>query len=48
MGVGVATVRTHVQSVLSKLGVASRLEAVTLAIAHGLHEPPQRRLASQY
>ena len=48
MGVGVATVRTHVQSVLSKLGVASRLEAVTLAIAHGLQEPPQRRLAGQH
>lgn len=45
MGVGVATVRTHVQSVLNKLGAGSRLEAVTLAIAHGLHEPPQRRSA---
>ena len=46
MGVGAATIRTHVQAVLSKLGVSSRLEAVTLAIAHGLHEPPQRRLPS--
>jgi two-component system nitrate/nitrite response regulator NarL len=41
MGVGVATVRSHVQAMLSKLGVRSRLEAVTLAVAHGLHEPPQ-------
>lgn len=45
MGVGVATVRSHVQAVLSKLGVRSRLEAVILAVAHGLHEPPQRQLA---
>jgi two-component system nitrate/nitrite response regulator NarL len=44
MGVGVATVRSHVQAMLSKLGVRSRLEAVTLAVAHGLHEPPQARL----
>ena len=44
MGVQPATIRTHVQAVLSKLGVNSRLEAVTLAVAHGLHEPPQRRL----
>jgi two-component system, NarL family, nitrate/nitrite response regulator NarL len=43
MGVGVATVRSHVQAMLSKLGVRSRLEAVTLAVAHGLHEPPQAR-----
>ncbi|MCW2699436.1 MAG: two component transcriptional regulator, LuxR family [Blastococcus sp.] len=47
MGVGIATVRTHVQAVLSKLGVGTRLEAVTLAIAHGLHEPPQRRAVPQ-
>jgi two-component system nitrate/nitrite response regulator NarL len=45
MGVGTATIRTHVQAVLSKLGVNSRLEAVTLAVAHGLHEPPERRLS---
>jgi two-component system nitrate/nitrite response regulator NarL len=44
MGVGVATVRSHVQGMLSKLGVRSRLEAVTLAVAHGLHEPPQARV----
>jgi two-component system nitrate/nitrite response regulator NarL len=45
MGVGVATVRTHIQSVMSKLGVRSRLEAVLLAVAHGLVEPPARRLS---
>jgi len=47
MGIGAATVRTHVQAVLSKLGVASRLEAVTLAVAHGLHDPPERRVTSR-
>ena len=47
MGVGVATVRTHVQAVLTKLGVRSRLEAVTLAVAHGLHEPPLRRVPTR-
>jgi two-component system nitrate/nitrite response regulator NarL len=35
-GVSVATVRTHVRSVLTKLGVHSRLEAVSLATRHGL------------
>ena len=47
MGVGVAPVRTHVQAVLNKLGVRSRLEAVTVAVAHGLHEPPLRRLPTR-
>jgi len=47
MGVGVATIRTHVQSVLSKLGVRSRLEAVSVAVAHGLYDPPQRRVPVQ-
>jgi two-component system, NarL family, nitrate/nitrite response regulator NarL len=32
LGVSQATVRTHVQSVLSKLGVHSRLEAASLAV----------------
>lgn len=35
-GVSNATVRTHIQSVLSKLGVHSRLEAVAFAISHSL------------
>lgn len=34
-----ATVRTHVQSILGKLGVHSRVEAVALAIADGLVTP---------
>ena len=40
MGIGPATVRTHVQAVLTKLGVGSRLEAVVHAVAHGLVEGP--------
>ncbi|MGY1608875.1 MULTISPECIES: response regulator transcription factor [unclassified Geodermatophilus] len=44
MGVGVATVRSHVQAVLNKLGVRSRLEAVLLAVSHGLLELPRTRL----
>ena len=36
MGVTWATVRSHVQSVLNKLGVHSRLEAATVAVRDGL------------
>lgn len=36
LGVSPATVRSHVQAVLTKLGVRTRLEAATLAIRHGL------------
>ena len=32
------TARTHIQNVLSKLGVHSRLEAVSVAVEHGLVE----------
>jgi two-component system, NarL family, nitrate/nitrite response regulator NarL len=36
LGVSAATVRTHVQSLLIKLGVHSRLEAAAFAVQHGL------------
>ena len=36
LGVSATTVRTHVQSLLTKLGVHSRLEAASLAVRHGL------------
>lgn len=36
--VGVGTVRNHVVSVLSKLGVHSRLQALVFAVRHGLVE----------
>jgi two-component system, NarL family, response regulator LiaR len=35
-----STVKTHVSNVLSKLGVANRVEAVTLALKHHLADPP--------
>jgi two-component system nitrate/nitrite response regulator NarL len=48
LGVSPATVRTHVQSLLIKLGVHSRLEAASFAVRYGLLEggsesPPLRR-----
>jgi PAS domain S-box-containing protein len=36
MGVSPATIRNHVQNLLGKLGVHSRLQAVAYATAHGL------------
>lgn len=43
LGVSPTTVRTHVQSILTKLGVHSRLEAASFALRHSLldrvHEP---------
>lgn len=40
LGISPNTVRTHLQRVLGKLGVHSRLEAVSLAIRMGLIRPP--------
>ena len=36
LGVSAATVRTHVQGLLTKLGAHSRLEAAAFAVRHGL------------
>ncbi len=36
LGISANTVRTHVQSILTKLQVHSRLEAATFAVRHGL------------
>jgi two-component system, NarL family, nitrate/nitrite response regulator NarL len=36
LGVSITTVRSHVQSVLTKLGVHSRLEAASYAVRHSL------------
>jgi two-component system, NarL family, nitrate/nitrite response regulator NarL len=36
MGVQVSTARTHVDAVLTKLGVHTRLEAVALAVREGI------------
>lgn len=42
LNVSVTTVRTHVQSMLAKLGVNSRLQAVALATRTGLLDQPLR------
>lgn len=39
MGIAEATARCHIQSVLSKLGAHSRLEAATAAVRYGLVDP---------
>jgi NarL family two-component system response regulator LiaR len=35
-----STIKSHVSNILSKLGVASRTEAVSLALRHGIVPPP--------
>jgi DNA-binding CsgD family transcriptional regulator len=39
LGISVATVRNHVQAVIQKLGVHSKLEAVALVLKNGPREP---------
>ena len=34
--IGSSTVKSHVSSILSKLGVSSRTQAVSLALKHGI------------
>jgi two-component system, NarL family, nitrate/nitrite response regulator NarL len=44
LAVSVTTVRTHVQAVMTKLGVHTRLEAAAYAVRHGLVPPtPEAR-----
>jgi DNA-binding NarL/FixJ family response regulator len=42
MGVAYSTARTHIQNVLTKLGVHSKLAAVTYAVRNGLVAPLPR------
>lgn len=42
MGVAYSTARTHIQNVLTKLGVHSKLAAVTYAVRNGLVAPAPR------
>jgi DNA-binding NarL/FixJ family response regulator len=39
LGVTYLTVRTHVRSILQKLGVSTRLQAAMFGVRHGLIEP---------
>lgn len=50
LGVSSATVRTHVQALMTKLGVHSRLEAAAFAVRHDLVEVPsaQAELATRF
>lgn len=45
LSISTNTVRTHVQSILSKLQVHSRLEAVAFAVRNGVVDVPSRRRA---
>lgn len=42
LGVAERTARTHVSSILAKLGLASRTQAALWAVQHGLAAPPQQ------
>ncbi|WP_197523033.1 helix-turn-helix transcriptional regulator [Actinokineospora pegani] len=44
MGVSGTTVRTHVQALLTKLGVHSRVDAAAFAVRHRLLAPPPDRV----
>lgn len=50
LGVSAATIRTHVQALLTKLGAHSRLEAAAFAVRHGLLDDRagRRDLAGSY
>jgi len=41
LGISPLTVRSHVKSILAKLGVHSKLEAVIFALRHGVIELPR-------
>jgi two-component system nitrate/nitrite response regulator NarL len=41
LGISLNTVRTHVQSILTKLQVHSRLEAATFAVRHDIVKVPR-------
>jgi two-component system, NarL family, nitrate/nitrite response regulator NarL len=47
LGVSRTTVRTHLQAVLSKLDVHSRLEAASFAVRHNLVEAPEATPAAR-
>jgi two-component system nitrate/nitrite response regulator NarL len=44
LGITQNTVRTHVQSILTKLQVHSRLEAATFAVRHGIVDSPRSKV----
>jgi two-component system, NarL family, nitrate/nitrite response regulator NarL len=45
LGISKNTVRTHVQSILTKLQVHTRLEAATFAVRHGIVDPPRSEVS---
>lgn len=40
LGISPETVQTHIRNLMSKMAASSRLEAVSLALQHGLVDPP--------